>query len=377
MPNILTKMNRRTSNLFKEEIKSETQQGAENALKMYEKYLENKETFEMFFDTCDIDGTLTRLVDGVLVVLPGNSVAEIRPTTNTYTVRGLMGVNLKVCVARIVPEEKKVYTALSGKIIHQGRIPIRNAIQTEIRKQIESGKIPRVWGIVKKIETHRVYVDIFDYGILGVVGIREWQDAYVRSLSTRCRLGDVLQFDIISPLRKIRGKEPAWNLSRKKIEGNPWEKIDFSNLHEGSVIMVKCMEIPEGKTYWWGVCDRTPGIDIMGNFTTKFSQKSGMFPGITYICKIDSLQINREKNIFKVVPFMVAGSDVEDFEKYRNMKNLRVDLQNAADLETGETEDAKGKETAQEMEGEPEEAFSEAREKEPEFPHQEVNEGDN
>ena len=85
--------------------------------------------------------------------------------------------------------------------------------------------------------------------------------------------------------------------------------------------MVRCVEKPVGKTYWWGVSERTPGIEIMGDFTVKLGNKD-IIEGITYKCKIKEIEVsdNHKRNRFTVIPFGVSDDDVEKVEAVRRLR---------------------------------------------------------
>ena len=144
-------------------------------------------------------------------------------------------------------------------------------------------------------------------GVQGVCNVRDWSTSYIRDLRTVCKKGDVIDFKIYSVIKASKGKPERFVLSRKDFEDDAWSKIPKQFLETDAIIGVRCVERPSGKTFWWGTSELMPGIEIMGDYTKKYSQSS-MVTGIVYKCKV--IRSEPDKHKFQVVPFDVTDSDV-------------------------------------------------------------------
>lgn len=294
--------------------------------KKYEECMHSGMKIEVVFDACDVDGTFTVYDNGVLVVLPGEDVAALRGDVDVHATSNMLGIKLALNVASVDRENQKVVCEIPRTAKKQAKNVIKDSIQKQISASIKNGNKPLVWGKIMRVEPRRVLVDILGQGVLGIIDLAHWQKSYTRSLVGMCEVGDYLQFEIVKQAPKLQGKDNAWILSRKNITETAWDAIDYDSLKPGGNILVKCIEKPVGKTYWWGVSDRTPGIEIMGDYTAKFTPTKNMLEGITYKCKIKDVSVGEgenARNLFTVIPFGVIQDDVTKVEAVNRLKNIK------------------------------------------------------
>lgn len=288
----------------------------------YREVLEKKEVLNIQFDHVSVDGTFSYIDGyGLLLVLPGSGF--VKDDSNRYLISKLLDIQFEVIVES-VDEVAQTVTLASARAKGKGtKISPHALVSAEISRELTKGKNPIVYGRVSNISPsgERAIVNIFGMNIVGFINVNDWQKCFTRSLHSVCELGGFYQFEVKAFAPKVEGKEQAYFLSRKNVAENPWENKALKEFKEDDVIFVKCIETPPGKSYWWGVSAHVPGIEIMGDFTTKFPRGTGVVPGITYKCFIKALRIDVNgsgKNMFKVRPFGVLNSDAP---RLRNLQN--------------------------------------------------------
>lgn len=309
----------------------------EVVFKKYEQYQNSGEKVEVSFDACDTEGTFTKYENDVLIILPGESVSSVKKHINVYSTARMLGISLKLKIKEVDRENDRVYCEMPELVtMHE---TIRGAIQKEIFRTLAAGEKPLVWGKITKVTPRRAIVSILNQGVLGIIDVTRWQKCYTRQLIGMCEVGDFFQFEIISQAPKLQDKPVAWKLSRKDITEDAWSLIDYESLKQGGSILVKCIERPKGKNYWWGTSERTPGIEIMGDYTMRFQSGKTLIEGITYMCKIDNIEIHKDEytsNKLSVIPFGVVP---EDAPKLSNYKQLMKNTLQRSDTADGTTED--------------------------------------
>lgn len=318
-PSYLQSLNSKFENEVKAGEQLVVSDGREELFKKYEIAAASKQLVKEAFTSCDMDGTFTRYENGILFVLPGESLSNAGRSVNVYATASLLNVNLSVRVASVDREAGKITFEMPS----MGKGALRKAINHEIELGLEGGKRVAVWGRVTKVHANRATVDILGQGILGLIDNIEWQQIYTRSLIGQCQVGELYKFEIYKPALQRPGADRAWILTRRYITDNPWDKLDFTSLSRGGIIVVKCVEKPIDKTFWWGISDRVPGIEIMGDYTGRFSKDGRMVEGISYLCKIEDVRCvpgNIKANRFKVIPFGVAPADMTKLDAYMKTK---------------------------------------------------------
>lgn len=298
----------------------------EKIFKKYEECLESGNLIKICFDACDVEGNFTVYDKGILIMLPGSSVEKAQGRVDIYSTANMLGIELSLRIIEVDRANDKIFCEVPAATKAQVRNTIKSAIQRELSRLIEKGKTPVVWGKIIRVESRRVLVDILGQGVLGMTDVSHWQQSYTRSLMGMCQPGEYYQFEVTKKAPKIEDKETAWVLSRRNLTSNAWDAINYDNLKPGGTILVKCIEKPVNKNYWWGVSDRTPGIELMGDFTDKFNPAVGtLIEGITYKCKIKEIICtdDHKKNRFTVIPFGVIQEDMAKIGAVKQFRNSK------------------------------------------------------
>lgn len=318
----IDKLNEKIGNQVANRAKKEYE-NKEAIFASYEELQQEGKTVRVRFDACDVNGTFTKYDDcGVLVVLPGTSVYKAKKNVNVYATAKMLGIELNLKVKQVDRENGKIVCELPATVTTRGMI--QNAIQREIFRAVKEGNSPIVWGRIKSVTRRRAIVDILNQGVIGIIDASHWQRCYTRQLCGMCEVGDFYQFEVIKQEPKLKDKPAAWTLSRKNITEDAWSLIDFEALHPGGTLLVKCIERPIGKSYWWGVSDRTPGIEIMGDYTTKLQSGKRLLEGITYLCKIREVEVaegDHKRNRFTVVPFDIVPEDAATVAGFQQLQS--------------------------------------------------------
>ena len=314
MANLLDKLNKQLANELGEDYVQSVRVN-KSGIDVYKTYQEEERVFDIVFSSVDPDGTFSTMDGDVKLVLTEEEFNKVATSNNTYATANLLGVTMQVKVVNFDPEGNKVYVALAGSTKLRYAVNMRNEINDELSKSLAQGKHPIVWGLIKKVTKQKVMVDILGRGILGFVNANNWCKDYVRTLEGKCKEGEYLQFEVLGRAPKMENKPTAYILGRKNLVPSAWDTLDYEGLKEDGVMLVKCLEKPVGKTYWWGTSDRAPGIEILGDFTSKFPNEKSLFVGITYKCKIR--KVDKEGRKISVKPFDIIPADAPKVERLR------------------------------------------------------------
>ena len=301
------------------------QEQKETGAKMYLVYLENDQVFDVVFTSVDPDATFSAVDGNVKVVLTHEEFMKVAKSSSTYATANLLGVTMQAKVLRVDMEENKVYVQLAGATKLSYEANMRTEINDELARNLAMGKKPIVWGVIKRVTKNKILVDILGRGILGFLNKSNWSKDYVRNMEAVCKPGEFFQFEVYGRAQKMEGKPPAWILGRKNLTISAWDTLDVEGLKEDGVILVRCIEKPVGKTYWWGVSDRVPGIDILGDFTSKFPDERSIYVGITYKCKVR--RVDKEGRKISVRPFAIIPADLPKVERMRLLSKKVPTLQ--------------------------------------------------
>lgn len=280
---------------------------------LYRKHKTDNRPLEVQFSACDKDGTFSTIDDnGIVVVMPKEAIEHAMMYFTPRAGRGILGTNFTVYVDQIDDERGYCYV----KPVKRRR-STRNALDREIMRELSEGRHPTVWGIIRAVDNRRALVNILGQNILGNIAVQHWDTTYTRYLSEACKVGDYYQFQIMGQMPRLEGKDPAYFLSRKGIAGHAWESIPRDLVQEGASIIVKCIDIPEGKSFWWGKSPLAPDIEIMGDFAKR---RVTVVPGISYKCVVKKLEITDrpQDNRFQVIPLQVCKADEEAYRRYQN-----------------------------------------------------------
>lgn len=283
----------------------------------YESLLEKKQAFDVQFSSCSPDGTFSTEADGLYIVMQGDSTVKHMPYFKPELRTVLLGYTFNVRVSSIDKENGRIYVESTKQARSE-----KSSIVREIITELDKGNYPVVWGKVTSVKDNVAFVDILGENILGRVDIFHWQKTFIRHLSAACSVGEYYQFQVTSTLHR-KGMERLFLLEHRNLADNPWKHIPLDIVVPNAVVKIKCIELPEGKNYWWGTTAFAKGIEVMGNYpTTAKLANLRVVPDITYNCKVITIRVDEEdvkKNMFKVIPFSVVEEDKEKYEKYINL----------------------------------------------------------
>lgn len=278
----------------------------------YKHLKETGGTIEVKFVSVDKNGSHHAVDDhGVALELMRD---DMRLSNYQKRAGSMLGVNLTVAVKDIDEVNNTVYLSMSKK-----KSTLSTSVNAAIRADLAKNKPIRLWGRITAIYPPKghnfgnAWIRLLDQDVVGNIDVREWSKGYTPDLTDVCKVGEMYEFDVVGLFTTSRKTGmPIWRCSRREISGDPWKALplDFA---EGNVILVKCTNKPEGKTYFWGTSPLAPNISIMCNYNPKLRITIGAF----YRCKIDKLDI--PGRFFRVSPFDVC--QVRDLEAV-DMKKL-------------------------------------------------------
>lgn len=302
MNKLLENMN---ANMLKKEEKKAVSSSPEDSLELYKSLLESQKPIECKFISADQDGTQIGVdANGVTLKM----LREDMKLSNYQKRNGsMLGANLSVVVKEIDEENNTVYFAMS-----RGKSTISDTINTEIKNDLAKGRPVRLMGKVIKVfpasgtKSGNAWVRLLDQDVIGNIDVRDWAPVFTRRLEDVCIVNEIYEFDVLGryTVHKKTGKT-IWKLSRKNITPDPWESLPVA-FKEGNVMLVKAVEKPKNKSYFWGSSPLTPGIQIMCNYPSDIPIVVGAY----YKGKIDRLNI--EEKFFRVSPFAVTPINSAD-----------------------------------------------------------------
>lgn len=291
----------------------------------YEELMEKSEFINLKFSTYGADGNY-EVVDGDKLIILEDAEMRKFGQDNTYKQKAVF-LNREICVKVLRVDGNKVYVTPAGSTEYALKHSTKELINNEISRSLSQGNNPVVFARVLKIQPNSIMVNILDADVIGFINRSNWSKLFTRTLEGLCKEGDYLQFEVIRPAEKKEGTNAkAWILSRKNIAPNPWEHVNIDTLQVGNIMVVKCMEKPAGKSYWWGVTDRLPGVEVMGDYTRNYSENKGLYVGLSYQCKVDGITKNERSDGYKVkvIPIVVADEDREKMDSLHRKFGVRV-----------------------------------------------------
>lgn len=297
----------------------------EKLLKAFEGYAKDQSVIRVKFDTCDTDGNFTALTpEGILFVLPGNNFSGGGYELNKYKAAHMLGMELDLYVDKV---DRQNYQIIMQKP-QRGAQSVQSAktvVLRELRKACEKaqngGERPVVIGRIIKAEERYAIVDILNVGVMGQISVKYWKKGYTRALNTIVREGDFYRFSVLKVKDVENGKYRIY-LSRNEIEDDPWDNLNFTDLESGSAVIVECVGKPYEKNYWWGKCDRLPGIELTCEYTVRFTREHDIRTGIRYLCMIKRISSgeNGKKRYVSAIPFKVYREDVAKLAALKGVK---------------------------------------------------------
>jgi hypothetical protein len=287
----------------------------EELFKAFDGFKKNKEVIRVTFDTCDTTGTFTAMTkEGVLFVLPGFiDMDEEGYEKNKYKAAHMLGMELDLLVDKV--------DRANGQIIMQkpsrGPQNPKTVVARELSKacekaEAEGGELPTVIGRINKVYPDYALVDILNIGLMGTIGRRYWKKAFTRALDTIVREGDFYRFKVSSVKRAEDSGRYKISLSRIAFEEDPWDDLNFTDVEPGGAVIVECVSKPYDKNYWWGKCDRLPGVELTCEYTQRFTREKDVRNGIRYLCVVKKINpgVDGKKRYISAVPFRVYREDV-------------------------------------------------------------------
>ena len=284
------------------------------SLEDYKTAMKDGTVLEIRFDAASKEGDLM-LVSGGLTICA--RAADMKADLDYYQafIKDkfiLSPLSMKVVE---VDEEKKWVFVRSAR---NNRASTRIRLLNELTKRVRENGSVRIAGSVTSVNDRRAVVDIFGKGVFGILYPADWSESYVRYLSQCCKPGDVLDFDAVEVLDKRKDGRIGYRLSRKSITKNPWDCIPEGIVVPDGVVAVKCIDRPPNKSFWWGISEMVPGVEIMGNYNKNIPD---ILVSVTYKCKVR--EFDPAKHLFRVVPFAVGEADADKVEAVRFIRGPR------------------------------------------------------
>ena len=299
MNKLLTRMNNSMQQKEARGNKETSKIESEDNLELYRNLLDSQMAFECKFITAMEDGTQMTVDPNEVSIYLKKEDMKLQG----YQRRNgsMLGVNLSVVVKSIDEQNNIVYVTMQ-----RAKSTMADALNNEIKHDLAKGNKVRLYGRVVKVfpaqgnKSGNAWVRLVDQDIIGNIDVRDWAPVFTRNIEDVCQVHEVYEFDVLGPYttHKKTGKQ-IWKLSRKDITPDPWAALPV-NFKVGNVMLVKAVEKPKNKSYFWGTSPLTPGINIMCNYPNNVQ----IVVGAHYKCKIDKLDI--DSRVFRVSPFAVC-----------------------------------------------------------------------
>lgn len=275
-----------------------TDEDEERSLNFYKEILDKNKDIEVVFDFADDKGGLLRTDDnGIRLILTGEEIDKRAKGSKDVQKTALVGKPINVRVISVDEKEKDVYLSMAPT-----QDDMKGNIMRAIYDELKKGKHPVLWGTVLTINHRKLTVNILQKDILGIMPVSEFKNGYIRDLTKAVQRGEPIQFEVIGEAPRPKGTPMAFMVSRKRITGDPWDNI--KEVAPGSVILVKCIDKPRGRSFYWGKFSGAPDIEIMCDYNSKFA----ILMGATYKCVVK--EFNRNEHIFKVKPFELVPEGI-------------------------------------------------------------------
>lgn len=297
--------------------KTNLEEQREEKFKFYEQMASEEKMFTVQFSSCAKNGTFSAIDEtGIYIIMSSEMTQEDLPYFTPRLASTLIGHTFEIKVNRVDRENGRVYVKSARKAQSQG-----SRLVGDIMKELNAGNKPVVWGRIKDVYNNRAFVDILDSNINGSILVGSWQATYTRYLKPLCRPGEYYEFQITGVAPRKKGAPILFYLDRQELAPNPWDLLPKDLVVEGAVVKVRCIEKPEGKTYWWGSLDIAPGIEVMCDFPRRDVK---IVNGLTYKCYVRELKLTGEVagNLLRVAPFAIAEEDSAEYARY--CKNLTM-----------------------------------------------------
>ena len=333
-----TKMIQRINDTLKNQVINQEETKAlekkQTKFSAYKEAMEKKTVLSVSFDTTDRDGNLSAVDENGVILLLDYDTFHQNLTYYSKTIRSKFIATEITCRITSIDEEKGIVNLQSFKTF---RKDIKGAIIAEICRTLEKNKAIldaekaskaeqtdattdekapktevastnikpiKVFGRVSHVakDDSIAYVDILCRGIVGSISVKDWQQTYLRRISTVCHEGEIYEFEVSHAVKK-NDHFTKFVLSRKNITPDPWAVFadNETTPAPGDVIVTKIVDVKEHLNYMWGTSPRYPGIEIKVKKNPKLQYRVG----ISYKCKIGKL--DPKEHVLIVTPFEVAN----------------------------------------------------------------------
>lgn len=294
-------------------------------------YQAEETLLDMYVDYSDSETGVLYHIDsvGIEYVLEVDEIKKLFPAYVPYGNSYLLGTTFKCRIKAIDDSTGKVFlsavecslSAADYKTLSAKGVGSKNDAE-RLEKVLFEGlnmpgkQKPVVRGTVVKVEKERIFLDLYDTGVIGVVPVKNYAEQFRRDLRDIVYVGDSLK-GVVFAYRARKGEsEQHFLVSTADFLGDPWKKIK-ERFDVGDVIVIKCVEKPPvqqtTKKYFWGLSRVVPGIDIMSDYSTKMP-RSAITVGHYYKCKIKEIDVVKQH--FKVVPFAECSSYEAGMDQY-------------------------------------------------------------
>lgn len=250
--------------------------------------IDSKAIISIYIDTTDTEGNLIchNTEDGLIYKIPYETLYS---TQGSYT---MVGREINVTITSFKDD------VVNCEMVSKATFDMQGRIISDLCKELKADNHPRLWGKVLYVTASKANIDLLGKGVRGILKVKEYSKGYTRDLTKHLHPGDMVECDVVGLAPRIKGHHhQGFYVSRRDIAKDPWNEIDES-IKKGSIVAVRCIDLPMGKSYWWGLCSGiSEEIEIMADF----SQKVRISEGGIYRCVITDF--DTEKHILKVAPF--------------------------------------------------------------------------
>lgn len=301
-------------------------QTALGKLRKLEQYKENGTVLDMFADYSDGEtGDLYHVDDfRIMYVLKCEDIKKLFPTYVPFGNSYLLGTTFKVTIKEIDDEGTVFLNAVSCSVSKDGyqEMVKKGSSATSHASRLEmllfdslnapSGS-PKalVRGTVTMVEKDRIFLDIFDTGLIGVVPVKNYAEQFRRDLRDVVEVGDSLKGVVFAYRSRADEDTKHFLISTANFIPDAWAIARKFKVND--IIVIKCVDIPQKcpttQLYFWGVSRMLPSIDIMSDYSNKVPQ-SAVSIGKYYKCKIKDIDIKNHH--LKVVPYAECNGYTAD-----------------------------------------------------------------
>lgn len=301
-----------------EKLKKITEyQEKQTKLEVYPSHMDSEYGDAIYYDT-----------DGLRYIIPAEEILRLYPEYDKWYSSLLIGARFITTVKEITSSKdiilNIVKTDEATSDINELMATMKkragnkkDALSRSLCHRLngERNRVPEVAGTVVNVTKDHIYVDIFDTGLIGTISTLYYRKIYTRDLREWVHVGDILNAQVLRYDTDKDNGQIEFILSTQKFVPNPWKELKKKNMKPGDVIIVRCVDKPFNKTYFWGVSRAAKGLDVMCDYTQKFGTAS-VRVGQCYKCNIG--RIEPDNKIFRVAPFDLANGDNFDLHELKS-----------------------------------------------------------